>query len=223
MLSLNNEVVYCVKRIIRNNDALLNDDEILCEYISITRKYKKLIRMDSKNEIIKIIMKKRRYANVVGNLDEMIEYVCGNRNKYVVKLIAKYPVLMEYASSFVVKESCFLSIKEAQNLYKYFKIFVPEWNKDKLKVVRYDGQCSYSEKYMFIEGFLMRNRIEEARDILFELKNIDNLRIDYKIMFSYLYQRLMKNECNYVSIKLYGIDKNREFKKLCKIICELDK
>lgn len=227
MLSLDIDTVECVKEIIKTFNVLLHDDEILCEYVFLDDRYKQLdfyAKVNegeiAKEEIIEEIICRTRYKSIIGNLGLMIEYVKKWRNKYTVKLLVRYPVLVVHVESFVVGDKCFLSKWEAERLYKYFGIFVPAWNKSNFVIVRWSGANSLAEKYVFLKSFLRSKRNGEAAEILRELKDVEGLRVDYRAMFEYLYERLVggKRKCCDLLVKLYGINRNKEFMEVLGII-----
>lgn len=215
LLSLDVDSVKCIIKLIKTYRVLLNDDEILCEYLFLK---KKKINIQTKDKIIFEICKKTNLKHEIKNLEFITDYVKNNKNKYVVKLIARYPPLMNYAQTFLVRDRKFLNTWEAKQLYKYFRIFVPEWNKKSLLIKERDINNSLVEKYVFLKKYLQYGNIDKALEIIYEIVNLENLRPDYKAMFQYLCKTILNEKCSDILIEIYGIKKNKEFKEMSKYI-----
>lgn len=236
LLSLDADTQYCtIQLIIVFSDRMLNDHEILCELLFIENKdFNKNIILNKCDPQIKQLFyhhgynikkydynPKSEYKLAKNDLELMINYVKKYKNKYTVKLLIKHPVLAKYVKSFEVKEKRFLTLKEAKKLYRHFGLFIPEWNRYKFDLIKYDEQISaeYDKLFIFLLKYLHLGLNDRVRSILLILKGIEDLRVDYKIMFEYFYNKLNSLQCNEILINLYGLKANKVFKKLNKYIC----
>ncbi|EJW02989.1 hypothetical protein EDEG_02633 [Edhazardia aedis USNM 41457] len=167
----------------------------------------------------------KNYMIIIENssINQLVSYIQQNNDKYVLKILAKYPALSQFYNNdpSKIRDEKFLTTHEAKKLFKNNKIFIEKANIAELKIVnlKESSKTNTFHKYLWFRRCIENEKFKKAKNIIKELKDINNLSHDIKLLFTYFYDLL---DGDYKEsqdlVKIYGLDEGGEYKFVTKMV-----